>query len=82
MKKCWMMTALLMSFLVFAGLQIARAEPSPIVAVEEPHAGFGERVAARLEHTGIRREWVIMLVSALPIVELRGAIPIGINLFK
>ncbi len=40
-----------------------------------------EKLALRLLETGISRELVVMMIATLPIVELRGAIPVGINLF-
>lgn len=42
---------------------------------------IGERVAAGLRGKGLSPEAVVFLVAMLPIVELRGAVPIGNNLF-
>jgi uncharacterized membrane protein len=44
-------------------------------------AGTGERMAAALQSHGLSRELIVFMVAMLPIVELRGALPIGINLF-
>lgn len=38
----------------------------------------GERAAGWLQARGVRPELVVMLIAALPIVELRGAVPVGI----
>ncbi len=41
----------------------------------------GERIAEGLRRKGLSPEAVVFLVAMLPIVELRGAVPIGNNLF-
>ncbi|OYD14861.1 hypothetical protein CH330_07400 [candidate division WOR-3 bacterium JGI_Cruoil_03_51_56] len=46
------------------------------------HISTGERVAGRLEQRGFPRELAVTAIAMLPIVELRGAVPVGINLFK
>jgi len=38
-------------------------------------------VVEELVKSGISEELIVVIVSALPIVELRGALPIAINLF-
>jgi uncharacterized membrane protein len=45
------------------------------------HAGTGERIAEKLRGMGLSPEAVVVAVSMLPVAELRGALPIGINLF-
>ncbi len=45
------------------------------------YAGTGERIAEELRARGLTPELVVVAVSMLPIVELRGALPIGNNLF-
>jgi len=35
-----------------------------------------------LERHNLSREWIVIIISMLPIIELRGAIPVGIFLFK
>lgn len=57
------------------------SDKAPSGEVEE-HKHFGERLAETLNEKGVPEEAVVVLVSTLPIVELRGAIPIGNNLFK
>lgn len=44
------------------------------------HLGFGARIALRLKERGIPPEVVVTSIAMLPIVELRGAVPVGINL--
>lgn len=44
-------------------------------------AGTGERIAEKLRAKGLSPEMVVVAVSMLPVVELRGALPIGNNLF-
>jgi uncharacterized membrane protein len=45
-------------------------------------AGKGEQIAEKLKEKGLSPEMVVVIVSMLPVFELRGALPIGINLFK
>jgi uncharacterized membrane protein len=52
------------------------------------HLGFSEELVVIMDgilntlfHLGFSEELVVIMVSALPIVELRGAIPLAINLF-
>ena len=42
----------------------------------------GERIASRLRQMGLSDDAVVAVISALPIVELRGAIPVGIGFLK
>jgi uncharacterized membrane protein len=44
-------------------------------------AGVGNRIATALEASGLSPQVVVFAVAMLPIVELRGAVPIGNNLF-
>ncbi len=46
------------------------------------NAQTGERIAEGLKQKGLSPELVVFLVATLPIVELRGAVPIGNNLFN
>ena len=54
-------------------------------AVERPHRGTGERIgeaiAQFLQGEGFSRDFAIVTISTLPIVELRGAITVGHVLF-
>lgn len=46
-------------------------------AEHEDHESIGKRIADALMEYGLPDEVVIMAISTLPIVELRGAIPVG-----
>jgi uncharacterized membrane protein len=54
------------------------ARAGEAAAAPEAH-GFGERIAARLRGYGLSDPLIVATVAALPVVELRGAIPIGNN---
>lgn len=58
------------------------ASPVTNDASGEGHLSIGERLASTLNERGVPEEAVVVLVSTLPIVELRGAIPIGNNFFQ
>ena len=55
--------------------------PAPVLAdepaAEAPHASTGQRIADALRQRGLSEDATITLISLLPIVELRGAIPVG-----
>jgi len=82
-------TGLLLFFILAAAPSLpADTPPEPAalpVAVEIEAEAEGphlrERLALGLLDLGLPREVVIPLIATLPIVELRGAIPVGINLF-
>ncbi|MFC1667894.1 COG2426 family protein [Chlamydiota bacterium] len=44
---------------------------------QEEHSSIGQRIALQLQEKGISKELIIVLISTLPIVELRGAIPVA-----
>lgn len=46
------------------------------------HLSRGARLALELKERGVGPELVVMAIATLPIVELRGAVPVGINLFR
>ncbi len=46
------------------------------------YAGSGERIAEWLHLRGMSPQLIVFLVSTVPVVELRGAVPIGNNLFE
>lgn len=46
-------------------------------AVEVPHKSTGQKVAEFLRGKGLSKDAAIVAISTLPIVELRGAIPVG-----
>lgn len=47
----------------------------------EKHQSLGERIARRLQQSGLSDEWIVVVVSSMPVVELRAGVPIGILLF-
>lgn len=46
------------------------------------YAGVGEEIAEWLNANGLSPQLVVFLVAMLPIIELRGAVPVGNNLFN
>lgn len=50
---------------------------SAATAVEVHHRSTGQKVAEFLREKGLSKDAVIVAISTLPIVELRGAIPVG-----
>ena len=74
MKTVFIKTILLFS--LFGGVALAGDE----LPKEEIHRG--EKIARWMEEKGLSEVAAIGAISTLPIVELRGAIPVGINAFK
>lgn len=54
---------------------IERATPE--AAAPAPHKSTGQKIAESLREKGLSENLTITLISLLPIVELRGAIPVG-----
>lgn len=54
---------------------------SVAVKAGERHVSTGEKLARMLLGRGLSPEAIVALIATLPIVELRGAVPVGINLF-
>lgn len=54
--------------------------PSIKSAPAPAHAPLGERIAHRLKATGLSDALIVVIVSALPVVELRAGVPVGIAL--
>ena len=50
-------------------------------AGDNEHHSTGEKIALYLSERNIPPELIVILISTLPIVELRGAIPVAIGLF-
>ncbi len=71
MKSC-----LLLSFFVLL------LTVSPVQAEPAHHESRGEKIATWLEGKGLSRTASVAAISTLPIVELRGAVPVGILAFK
>ena len=53
-----------------------------LLGVGTAHADTGQEAASWLRARGLSPELVVVLIAALPIVELRGAVPVGIFVFK
>ncbi|MCF7849574.1 MAG: small multi-drug export protein, partial [Kiritimatiellales bacterium] len=49
---------------------------------DEHHVSRGEKIARWMEDHGLGRSMAIAAISTLPIVELRGAVPVGIVAFE
>ncbi|MFO7652171.1 MAG: small multi-drug export protein [bacterium] len=70
-------------FLLTLGSMALAAPVTPVTAESAiPHRPLGERLAAGLRTRGLSPEAIVVVISMLPVVELRGAIPVGINLLK
>lgn len=54
----------------------------PLGAEETVHASRGEKIAVWLNEKGLSPDGAVAAISTLPIVELRGAVPVGIVAFK
>ena len=73
------------AFAVPAPLNPDTLNPEPSVlerasaenAVEVAHASTGQKIADALREKGLSKDAAIVAISTLPIVELRGAIPVG-----
>ena len=50
---------------------------TPEAAAPAPHKSTGQKIAESLREKGLSENLTITLISLLPIVELRGAIPVG-----
>ena len=83
MKSLLALSLALIPALVFAVPAPLNPEPSVLerasaeTAVEVPHASTGQKIADALREKGLSKDAVIVAISTLPIVELRGAIPVG-----
>jgi len=54
----------------------------PVKAEEVVHESRGEKIAGWLQEKGLSSPAAVAAISTLPIVELRGAVPVGIVAFK
>lgn len=54
----------------------------PVFSEIEHHESRGEKIARWLEDRGLSRTAAVAAISTLPIVELRGAVPVGIVAFE
>ena len=88
MKSRLALALALLPALVFAAPETVNREPlnpEPSVlerasaenAIEVAHASTGQKIADALREQGLSKDAAIVAISVLPIVELRGAIPVG-----
>lgn len=75
MERVKRIVLFLLIFVFFAGMKL----------YAEEELGIGYRITDKLRQTGLSEELIVVIISALPIVELRGAIPVvhflGMNIF-
>lgn len=71
--RLFFLSVMLLSFLLAGAL--------PVFAEDEYHESRGEKIAVWLEDKGLSRPAAVAAISTLPIVELRGAVPVGIAAF-
>ncbi len=79
MKRLFQMVAVFFLLLAVCGrAEIASVDASSAGSgVEDQKPHIGERIALQLEERGVSRPVAIAAISTLPIVELRGAVPVG-----
>lgn len=53
-----------------------------LCAVSLNASSFADHTVSWLQHKGINPYWIVIIISILPVIELRGAIPVAILLFK
>ncbi len=92
MKSIFAICLCLVPGILFAGPETVNPEtlnPKPQIverasaehATQVPHISTGQKIANILQEKGLSKDAVIVAISTLPIVELRGAIPVGHVLF-
>lgn len=68
-----------MLLLIFSSLMAA----SPVMAEPDGiHESRGEKIAVWLKEKGLSKPAAVTAISTLPIVELRGAVPVGVAAFN
>lgn len=72
---------ILFIFLALINSAFATAAASDSISGEEVHSR-GKKIALWMEDRGIPEELAVMLIATLPIVELRGAIPVAMHVFN
>jgi uncharacterized membrane protein len=73
----------------FAISEPAIPQPTPVIVERASAAGAtavapkstGQKIAEKLAQKGLSKDFAVIAISTLPIVELRGAIPVGHILF-
>ena len=87
-NKC--MKTVFLILILLAGLSLLIASEAVPLALDgaegpaedaEAH-GFSERVVSWLSHKGLNPRIIVMIISMLPIIELRGSIPFAIWVFR
>lgn len=68
------------AFAIPARAALADSIPGDSTGGGAAHESLGERMAGALKQSGLSDELVVVLVSAMPVVELRAGVPIGIAL--
>eukprot|EP00640_Fibrocapsa_japonica_P003580 CAMPEP_0113943396 /NCGR_PEP_ID=MMETSP1339-20121228/23228_1 /TAXON_ID=94617 /ORGANISM="Fibrocapsa japonica" /LENGTH=302 /DNA_ID=CAMNT_0000948253 /DNA_START=101 /DNA_END=1009 /DNA_ORIENTATION=- /assembly_acc=CAM_ASM_000762 len=58
-------------------LSASAAEALSTAVSAEEHLHLGQKIANQFRKTGLPDEVVLMIISAMPVVELRGGIPVG-----
>ena len=72
----------LLSVLWVCGALAGSVFADTAVAPDEHEMHLGERIARKMEEKGVGRPAAIAAISTLPIVELRGAVPVGHILYQ
>jgi len=84
------MKTVFLILILLAGLSLLIASEAVPLALDgaegpaedaEAH-GFSERVVSWLSHKGLNPRIIVMIISMLPIIELRGSIPFAIWVFR
>ncbi len=69
-------------FFLFILTALTLLVSSPVRAESELHESRGEKIAVWLKEKGLSKPAAVAAISTLPIVELRGSVPVGIVAFK
>ena len=73
--------ALIITLALVLAFAVPGAPVSPSPDAGGRGRGTGEKIAGFLRDRGVSRDFAIAVISMLPVVELRGAIPVGYILF-
>ncbi|MBM3314734.1 small multi-drug export protein [candidate division WOR-3 bacterium] len=73
---------LLAAVLLCAAVAAGAAQPTDAGAEAARPRGIGERATGWLLAHGLSREMTVVAISVLPVVELRGALPVGLFFLK
>lgn len=61
-----------------AGLAAAQPAWAAVATKAGEHLHLGQKVANKIKNTGLPDAAVVVAIAAMPVLELRGAIPVGI----